>query len=1686
MGLLSIATSTPAPSWQRKKREEKKKKREKQPTYIREATPSIPLTKVQEARIKREYDRKLVKEYPTDAYSGVPAYMDSFAQGILPLQQERPGLTDAHPFSNFMGKITKYAIMSGVTGGIAPAAHASLANLVGRGAVMAPGAVNMAAQGAQRAVLWGGAELIDQLARAFGADPTKFKKEEIRPGKVAGETAFGGFSGGLHGIKNPAMRIAMQGIGRGAWVAGEKMFKKHKIDQDDMLDIALNTALGSIVESINAKAVTRMYKRANMGPYLKERTIIRSMNRTGKTRTEAKEVVKLMDTFSQRLNKPAETIVLKSMPKMDTQQSAQWAIKVVDLVQKQGKPMLESLQEAAEFVKSLPVGMSIKDVSGEGEFDFKKETHKEKRIRLSKEKQEAKKKQQEASERAFVPLEDKPLPEKISVDLAGSTKIEELKQKAEVPKSVTQKILREWAEKARAGDEEAWGKIYKYQESNPEKFEKQLRRVVKSAKPEQSVGEILNMIKPVKKLGRQAGAEGAIDMYKGEDAATSLEIDPRTGEVTEYGPAEITAVDYHLGLGKLETPAYNLGYGEEANIYKFDIDNPKTWIKPERLETVGDVDNLLEQISARIPTERLPEVRDKLADVKDKLLEYRDEKMLAEAGIETGKVVEAPKRTGGVRKPDPNFYNYLQKHPISLEEIKERKDIGNKQDLLDSLQGNRGRRVINKKGKVRLDKLAQNAQQDGFITETDIENAGGVLIDAYTEKVTQALSGQKIYTIQEIEKRAEEEIPKNWIQQLKKDPTKFRTERIVAFRDALKEEATRLNAVPAERLSVVLRGAEERLKTLRTFTMAERKALNLPKAVWWDSQIRNLLKPYKEKLKIHQKREAKSGVYVSRKEMMLDTWMKPFVESGRLSQKDFYEAVTRMVERTGNDLNHLEAADEEILIAELAKQLWLAEFRNKIDTAYSGEVGQSLKELDIITTKERVEIRKKSEASAQKKNIKAIKEKGELPLEIKHFYAEGYNINLLDDTRRVFSDLQKASGLPIHHLYEEKLLRPYLLAERERVLWENRFEELEMDKLTPGEWRLLQKVLEGEITEDTLQTKQQRDLIEFFREFYKFFEPRVMYMRVKDYILSGRHTLPKNMPKEIMDQGVNIYLHKGDQALKDWVAEQLEQGDRWGLRKAYSPSAIFNPSILKDFELGMSDMGKSAIRTRNTIEFLDEDTTPEQRFHSYLRQMTALYHLQDGLYMTEEMWSRMAGRFANKRSIEAGLNDVFKTMKGVSEVPTTLESIYIMAARTVYSAVFAQPRLMFRNLLQNHAYYPNQIAYNKWLLNKKARNRTMTEERLEYFNTNIPQDLKKHLFELGKTQVKKGSSLVERWSQYQEIVSSGYSWSDRTNRFNAFGAKLMELDEIKEWTSEVIKEESYFKGSTVQERKHALYLYHHQGLEAYKRYIAERQISNIHWMYDRAQRSPNEQGTKGRMFGAMLTFPKSVLLTTVRGLKNIKRYGFTKTGMKALWATLYSVWIGAEIANQIYGHASGDKKSKPYLFMRIFKHSPGGILLGAAKDTIGNVLSSVFDFAYAETEKDKWAAYNKINQAITSAGDSMIPLWKMVIAGVESYFGGMNMDLMPMKEIRQLLDKDYKYDTDRHKIERKWYEAIQHFFMTTRPAAFRIDKYKEGEKKNIKKRDKLRKRMRNAGYKRNELPPKEYSKFKWYTKRKRK
>jgi len=238
----------------------------------------------------------------------------AFLEGFLPSGERGEDRRRLYPGATMVGRFAKYAALSSVFKGIAPAIEGAL---IKTPMFLFDKTIPVIAHGIQNGLFFGANSIIDEMAK--GTD----LKEGVKT--VAQDAAFGMILGNVHGLPTNKARIYAHSVARGAWSAGKSLLDKGYLDKDDLVDMALNASLGAFLESLNASATTRKYWNARQDNLFKKKLMLKLnpagvMDKTGKYKSTFKDKVLVkkligqMEHFTRGFNKQAYVCMTEKIP----------------------------------------------------------------------------------------------------------------------------------------------------------------------------------------------------------------------------------------------------------------------------------------------------------------------------------------------------------------------------------------------------------------------------------------------------------------------------------------------------------------------------------------------------------------------------------------------------------------------------------------------------------------------------------------------------------------------------------------------------------------------------------------------------------------------------------------------------------------------------------------------------------------------------------------------------------------------------------------------------------------------------------------------------------------------------------------------------------------------------------------------------------------------------------------------------------------------------------------------------------------------------------------------------------------------------------------------------------------------------------------------------------------------------
>lgn len=643
--------------------------------------------------------------------------------------------------------------------------------------------------------------------------------------------------------------------------------------------------------------------------------------------------------------------------------------------------------------------------------------------------------------------------------------------------------------------------------------------------------------------------------------------------------------------------------------------------------------------------------------------------------------------------------------------------------------------------------------------------------------------------------------------------------------------------------------------------------------------------------------------------------------------------------------------------------------------------------------------------------------------------------NELRAMRYYMQKLERALGVPIYQIWQRCNLAHLSIRYKEQVLI-NRLVESHADfyKIARSEralkrvenWIAAKHGMEGvevpqDITEGELALAKEleKQLLEW--------QNKVRFIRVREayHDHNGDHkAIHEDIPdgKEGLTKALDIYESLGEDAMRKFLDTQT-----WGVIKSgYTPLSVVRPSLATARRA--TAFGKTHIKTRESVEFMPDDRNILQRYRSYNRQMMGLLEMAPAVRVMDRQFRANAHKLQAPMEVANVVSRGINELKGYHEDGGLLVHIMERVYAQVAAATFWMPHMAFRNKFQNWAFNDDFHRLGRF----DPRNwKRLNENRKLYFEIYVAQD--KGMIEdylLRGARALPGFGTVVNWANRTSL----FPWSDKSNRAECFTTRINRVDRALQGyrkhgdVGRLMKDSGLLSLDHVQQKEALGLLAMNEvfiegigmvsGQEAFALYNAREHTNNVHFLYDRAQRSPAEMGASGKVLGNIMTFQRSW------GERILKQANVLRPGSGATFAerraAMYIV-LGMMVASFAMGvgYSKITGKRNPYNPMNILTYQPGGLMLGAVQEA-GDVVYHMFQAAGGNQN-----SLNQLPGHFSRAGDLFIPFYRIASQGLEGALGVQNVDVAAIRQIRAWIDAEYEHRGP-DKVDRSLLEAIQH------------------------------------------------------------
>jgi hypothetical protein len=517
-------------------------------------------------------------------------------------------------------------------------------------------------------------------------------------------------------------------------------------------------------------------------------------------------------------------------------------------------------------------------------------------------------------------------------------------------------------------------------------------------------------------------------------------------------------------------------------------------------------------------------------------------------------------------------------------------------------------------------------------------------------------------------------------------------------------------------------------------------------------------------------------------------------------------------------------------------------------------------------------------------------------------------------------------------------------------------------------------------------------------------------------------------PKTALRRAIDTYDSKGAGGLREFLDTQ-----DWGVIKSgYNPLAIVKPRLYL-YSPKATTFAKGHIRTREGTDFTQDDRNIIDRYRAYQKQLMGLTDLSPVIRTLDRVFTANAHKIENAEHVASVVSRGINEMKGYHEdggaIVYFVERLYAQTA----SAVFWRPDLALRNLFQNLAFNPD---FHMGMIFHPEDKRLSPERRewmqvFVYQNRSIEQD---YLLRYRKSLP--GFDWLTRLANKTSL----FPWSDRVNRDLCFWARINRVDRAlaryrKDGNVDRLMTDSGAIDLAPRQQAEALELlgvdlvdYRVPGMEmvtgeeAFARYIAHEHTHNVHFIYDRSERSPAEMGAAGKTLGNILVFQRSWAERLL--LQGNKIFDSKSTRQERQYAVqiILGIIVVGLVMGEVYRRITG-KSRNPYNIIQVLLWSPGGLALGVTEEISKFTYETV---GVAAGDKPSLSrAIDGLVQA-TRIAEITMPFYRNIIMAAETVMEMQNIDRYAVRKLREQLDESYEMHEDEYEIERDIFEKLQH------------------------------------------------------------
>ncbi|GAI79103.1 unnamed protein product, partial [marine sediment metagenome] len=329
----------------------------------------------------------------------------------------------------------------------------------------------------------------------------------------------------------------------------------------------------------------------------------------------------------------------------------------------------------------------------------------------------------------------------------------------------------------------------------------------------------------------------------------------------------------------------------------------------------------------------------------------------------------------------------------------------------------------------------------------------------------------------------------------------------------------------------------------------------------------------------------------------------------------------------------------------------------------------------------------------------------------------------------------------------------------------------------------------------------------------------------------------------------------------------------------------------------------------------------------------------------------------------------FRELKGYDRSTGWFErGINRLYAQAMITIIMGSPPLAFRNLGQNFG-----LGHDKAML-VDPRNKKLNPDEIDFLDTYVQQAefMRVDWFMVGEKP-------LPGMAFFTNIIKkiNLYPRSDIANRHWGFWGKINQVRMAFEDKTISLKkktEKAKFSDFSLLEQKRALQILAKDGQKAMEKYVSKCYVDDVHFLYERAQRSLAEMGPYGKVFGNLMLFPRAYWEKLSKFSKKMTGKYVPFNERTRAFKVIASILIGGALVGVAYTKTTGRRKP-PYDPLVLLAYQTGGLMIGTVE-----ALNDVYVETINAVRGDR-RALAALTSSVPKLADHFIPFYNYALRG---------------------------------------------------------------------------------------------------------